>query len=216
MIKNRRLLIPVLFAVVLTVRAEVPGKDGVAVNGISQLFPAADVKLEPNDGGAVRMEGDVAVVDVAPERLYLGCRFHNSYPAALRATAKYCDVVSFNCYRDLPETHRSPADAVDKPTIIGEFHFGSLDRGSLHAGLVPCCDMKDRIEHYKAYVRAALKDRNLVGVHWFFWSDMPLTGWMDGEDFMTGVLTVTDTPYPEMVEATRELARELYPQPAKR
>ncbi|MCR5840416.1 MAG: hypothetical protein K6G94_12375 [Kiritimatiellae bacterium] len=108
MIKNRRLLIPVLFAVVLTVGAEVPGKDGVAVNGISQLFPAADVKLEPNDGGAVRMEGDVAVVDVAPERLYLGCRFHNSYPAALRAAAKYCDVVSFNCYRDLPETHRPP------------------------------------------------------------------------------------------------------------
>ena len=157
-----------------------------------------------------------AIEQVAPGRLYLGCRFHNSYPAALRAAAKYCDVVSFNCYRDLPETHRPPADAVDKPTIIGEFHFGSLDRGSLHAGLVPCCDMKDRIEHYKAYVRAALKDRNLVGVHWFFWSDMPLTGWMDGEDFMTGVLTVTDTPYPEMVEATRELARELYPQPAKR
>ena len=123
--------------------------------------------------------------------------------------------MSFNRYRDLPETPRPPADSVDKPTIIGEFHFGSLDRGSLHAGLVPCCDMKDRIEHYKAYVRAALKDRNLVGVHWFFWCDMPLTGWMDGEDFMTGVLTVTDTPYPEMVEATRELARELYPQPAK-
>ena len=157
-----------------------------------------------------------AIEQVAPGRLYLGCRFHNSYPAALRAAAKYCDVVSFNCYRDLPETHRPPADAVDKPTIIGEFHFGSLDRGSLHAGLVPCYDMKDRVEHYKAYVRAALKDRNLVGVHWFFWSDMPLTGWMDGEDFMTGVLTVTDTPYPEMVEATRELARELYPQPAKR
>ena len=153
-----------------------------------------------------------AIEQVAPGRLYLGCRFHNSYPAALSAAAKYCDVVSFNCYKDLPETNRPPADAVDKPTIIGEFHFGSLDRGSLHAGLVPCCDMKDRIEHYKAYVRAALKDRNLVGVHWFFWSDMPLTGWMDGEDFMTGVLTVTDTPYPEMVEATRELARELYRQ----
>ena len=154
-----------------------------------------------------------AIEKVAPGRLYLGCRFHNSYPAALRAAAKYCDVVSFNCYKVLPETPRPPADAVDKPTIIGEFHFGSLDRGSLHAGLVPCYDMKDRVEHYKAYVRAALKDRNLVGVHWFFWCDMPLTGWMDGADFMTGVLTVTDTPYPEMVEATRELARELYPSP---
>ena len=154
-----------------------------------------------------------AIEQVAPGRLYLGCRFHNSYPAALRAAAKYCDVVSFNCYKDLPENPSFPADAVDKPTIVGEFHFGSLDRGSLHAGLVPCRDMADRVEHYKAYVRAALKDRNLVGVHWFFWCDMPLTGWMDGEDFMTGVLTVTDTPHPEMVEATRELARELYANP---
>ena len=82
MIKNRRLLIPVLFAVVLTVGAEVPGKDGVAVNGISQLFPAADVKLEPNDGGAVRMEGDVAVVDVAPERSFSGAKFVFGKPFA--------------------------------------------------------------------------------------------------------------------------------------
>ncbi|MBQ3810797.1 MAG: hypothetical protein II839_08285 [Kiritimatiellae bacterium] len=154
-----------------------------------------------------------AIGQVAPGRLYLGCRFHNSYPAALRAAAKYCDVVSFNCYKDLPEIPRFPADAVDKPTIIGEFHFGSLDRGAMHAGLVPCRDMADRAAHYKAYVRAALKDPNLVGVHWFFWCDMPLTGWMDGEDYMTGILTVTDTPHPEMVEATRELARELYAAP---
>ena len=83
MIKNRRLLIPVLFAVVLTVGAEVPGKDGVAVNGISQLFPAADVKLEPNDGGAVRMEGDVAVVDVAPEHGFGGTKFVLREPFAL-------------------------------------------------------------------------------------------------------------------------------------
>ena len=154
-----------------------------------------------------------AIEQVAPGRLYLGCRFHNSYPAALRAAAKYCDVVSYNRYSDLPDTPSPPDDAVDKPAIIGEFHFGSLDRGSLHAGLVPCRDMADRVEHYKAYVRAALQDRRLVGVHWFFWADMPLTGWMDGEDFMTGVVTVTDTPHPEMVEATRELARELYPAP---
>ena len=70
--------------------------------------------------------------------------------------------------------------------------------------------MKERIEKYKAYVRYAIRDEHLVGVHWFFWHDMPLTGWMDGEDFGNGVMDVADNPHPEMVEATRELARELY------
>ena len=153
------------------------------------------------------------VQKVAPGRLYLGCRFCNSYPDAIRAAARHCDVVSYNSYSELPSTPRPDDDIVDKPTIIGEFHFGSLDRGALHSGLVPCRDMKERIEKYKAYVRYAVRDERLVGVHWFFWHDMPLTGWMDGEDFGNGVMDVADNPHPEMVEATRELARELYRQP---
>ena len=150
------------------------------------------------------------VQKVAPGRLYLGCRFCNSYPDAIRAAARHCDVVSYNSYSELPWTPRPDDDIVDKPTIIGEFHFGSLDRGALHSGLVPCRDMKERIEKYKAYVRYAIRDERLVGVHWFFWHDMPLTGWMDGEDFGNGVMDVADNPHPEMIEATRELARELY------
>ena len=153
-----------------------------------------------------------AVETVAPGRLYLGCRFCNSYPDAIRAATRHCDVVSYNSYTELPSTPRPPNGVIDKPTIIGEFHFGSLDRGSLHTGLVPCRDMKDRIEKYKAYVRHAIRDEHLVGVHWFFWHDMPLTGWMDGEDYGNGVMDVTDNPHPEMIEATRELARELYRQ----
>ena len=152
------------------------------------------------------------VQKVAPGRLYLGCRFCNSYPDAIRAAARHCDVVSYNSYSELPQTPRPETDIDDKPTIIGEFHFGSLDRGFLHSGLVPCRDMKERIEKYKAYVRAAIKDERLVGVHWFYWHDMPLTGWMDGENFGNGVMDVADNPHPEMIEATRELARELYRQ----
>ena len=150
-----------------------------------------------------------AIETVAPGRLYLGCRFCDAYPDALRAAARWCDVVSYNCYRDLPEAPM-PADAVDKPAIVGEFHFGSLDRGGMHAGIVPCPDMASRMEHYQRYVRRAVADERIVGVHWFFWYDMPLTGWMDGEDYANGVMDVAGRPHPEMVEATRELARELY------
>ena len=153
-----------------------------------------------------------AVETVAPGRLYLGCRFCKGYPDAIRAASRHCDVISYNVYGQLPVTPRPDDGMVDKPTIIGEFHFGSLDRGTMNAGLVPCRDMKERMERYKAYVRHALKDEHLVGVHWFFWCDMPLTGWMDGQDFGNGVTTVTDRAHPEMIEATRELAREFYRQ----
>ena len=153
-----------------------------------------------------------AVETVAPGRLYLGCRFCKGYPDAIRAATRHCDVVSYNIYGELPVTPMPKDGVVDKPTIVGEFHFGSLDRGTMNAGLVACRDMAERMEKYKAYVRHAIKDEHLVGVHWFFWCDMPLTGWMDGEDFGNGVTTVTDRPHPEMVEATRELAREFYRQ----
>ena len=153
-----------------------------------------------------------AVETVAPGRLYLGCRFCKGYPDAIRAATRHCDVVSYNIYGELPVTPMPRDGVVDKPTIVGEFHFGSLDRGTMNAGLVACRDMAERMAKYKAYVRHAIKDEHLVGVHWFFWCDMPLTGWMDGEDFGNGVTTVTDRPHPEMVEATRELAREFYRQ----
>ena len=67
--------------------------------------------------------------------------------------------------------------------IIGEFHFGSLDRGSMNSGLQPCRDMAERMEKYKRYVRYAIKDERIVGTHWFYWHDMPLTGWLDGENY---------------------------------
>ena len=80
-----------------------------------------------------------AVKAVAPNQLYLGCRFAWVNDRAAAAAAKYCDVVSYNLYR------RSVADfqfngGADVPLIIGEFHFGALDRGMFHTGLVPVAE----------------------------------------------------------------------------
>ncbi len=41
--------------------------------------------------------------------------------------------------------------------------------------------------------------------------DQPLTGRQyDGENYNIGFVTVTDTPYPEMVKAAREVHAEAY------
>ena len=151
-----------------------------------------------------------AIKAVAPNRLYLGCRFAWGGPEAWRAAADHCDVVSVNTYHAIPD-RMPPADAADKPLLIGEFHFGALDRGMLHTGLVPTLTQRTRAEMYKTYVRAARANDRIVGAHWFIWRDQPLTGRGDGEDFQIGFLDVTDQPYMEMVEAARELAAELYP-----
>ncbi len=151
-----------------------------------------------------------AIKEVAPKQLYLGCRFAWGNPLAFAAAAKYCDVVSFNLY------YRNLADFVweggaDVPLIVGEFHFGALDRGFFHGGLRPVENQTARAEIFAAYVRGALRDRRFVGCHWFKYQDEPVTGRShDEENFQIGFVDIADTPYREMVEASRAIAREMY------
>ena len=145
-----------------------------------------------------------------PNHLYLGCRFMADAGAGMmRLAAAHCDVVSLNIYRHVP-TVPYPADARDRPVIIGEFHFGALDRGMFHTGLVPTANQAERADAYRKYVRACLADKRIVGAHWFQYRDQAFTGRFDAECYQIGFLNAADAPYPEMVEACRELARELY------
>ncbi len=150
-----------------------------------------------------------AVKAVAPKRLYLGCRFATSNDVAARAAAQYCDVVSYNLYRHEVESFRFPGG--DKPVIIGEFHFGALDRGLFHQGLVPMANQADRAAAYANYMLGAARNPALVGAHWFQWVDEPVTGRSyDEENYQIGFVDVADTPYPEMVAASRKAAEALY------
>ena len=94
--------------------------------------------------------------------------------------------------------------------INGEFHFGALDRGMFHTGLVPTKNQGERAACYKAFVTACLRNPRYVGTHWFQWRDQALTGRGDGENYQIGFLTVTDQPYPELVQAAREIAATMY------
>jgi hypothetical protein len=141
----------------------------------------------------------------APNKLYLGSRIHNSNREALEASAKYCDVISINCYE-----HSPVATPLDKPYIIGEFHFGSLDRGMLATGLRSASNQEQRANSYKHYMQEALKRPNIVGAHWFTFREQALTGRRDGENYQVGLVDICDTPYEEMVEAIREIGSGMY------
>jgi hypothetical protein len=151
-----------------------------------------------------------------PNLLYLGCRFDFHYfPAEgpkvpVRMAAKYCDVVSFNRYQFSAADLRLPEGAEDKPIIIGEFHFGALDRGPLHTGLCSVGSQAQRGEAYRMYLRTAVRNPAVVGAHWFQYGDQPITGRFDGENYQIGFVDICDSPYAETVAAGRDVGQMLY------
>lgn len=150
--------------------------------------------------------------EVAPNQLYLGCRFAWDNEVVIRVSRDYCDVVSFNIYARTPlEKAKAISSAGDSPVIIGEFHFGALDRGQFHTGLVAVKDQKERAETYTRYVTDSLKHPNLVGTHWFQYMDSPTLGRsLDGENYQIGFIDNCDTPYTEIVAASRAIGRTMY------
>lgn len=145
----------------------------------------------------------------APNKLNLGCRFAWTNELAIRAAEPYCDVISFNKYTRSIEDFKLP-EGMDKPCIIGEFHFGALDRGMFHTGLVPCKSQADRAEHYENYVKGALNNPYWVGTHWFQYGSQATTGRGDGENYQIGLVDMADTPYKELVEAVRNVGGQMY------
>lgn len=150
-----------------------------------------------------------AIKAFAPNQLYLGCRFAAVNDIAARAAGKYCDVVSYNLYRRSLADFKFPGG--DKPLLVGEFHFGALDRGLFHTGLVPMENQAARAQAYHNYVLSALRHPQFVGTHWFQWQDEPATGRVyDEENYQIGFVDVADTPYQETIAACRNIGRRLY------
>ena len=147
----------------------------------------------------------------APHRLYLGCRFvgFRNPGDVWEATTKYCDVSSVNSYANsIANTNRG--DFRGRPIIVGEFHFGTYDRGMFSNSLMPQYSQEDRAVSYKRYMQGALVHPNYVGAHYFQFRDQPLTGRYDGEGYQIGFVDVADTPYPEMTKAAREVGENMY------
>ncbi|HEX42078.1 MAG TPA: hypothetical protein ENN81_08465 [Phycisphaerales bacterium] len=147
--------------------------------------------------------------EAAPKQIYMGCRFAWVNDRAVRAAARYCDIVSFNRYNYSVADQGLP-EGLDKPVIIGEFHFGALDRGMFHTGLKVTSSQEDRAATYADYVRGALRNRYIVGTHWFQYKDQATTGRGDGENYQIGLLDICDRPYPETIRAVRQVGYGMY------
>jgi hypothetical protein len=140
-----------------------------------------------------------------PNHLNLGLRFGGSAPAELVSASKVFDIYSLNNYayavnqRELDKVR----ELIDKPVMIGEFHFGTPGRG-MTPGLKQVTSQEERGVAYRYYVENAAADPSIVGAHWFEWVDEPSTGRFDGENYNIGLVDVTDRPYPDLVSALQE------------
>lgn len=145
----------------------------------------------------------------APNHLYLGCRFAWVNDTVAVAASRYCDVVSYNKYEHSIRNLRLP-HFIDRPMMIGEYHFGSTERGHFHPGLKEADTHLGRAEKFKDYLKSALDNPQMVGVHWFQYVDEHIAGRADGENYNVGLVDICDTPYPEMVDAMRDVGSMMY------
>ncbi|VGO19763.1 beta-galactosidase [Pontiella sulfatireligans] len=152
-----------------------------------------------------------AMREHAPNKLYLGSRInHTKNKTALSICAEYADVVSINFYDYTPQVFQAP-EGFNAPIMIGEFHFGTItERGVWGGGLCTGMDIGHAASLFENYFEQAVKNPLIVGAHWFKFSDQPLTGRKDGENYRIGFVDVADTPYPEMVNACRSVAEKMY------
>ncbi|TWU21793.1 hypothetical protein Pla144_44890 [Bythopirellula polymerisocia] len=153
-----------------------------------------------------------AMQEAAPNHLYLGARFTGSVRLApAQAAMAYADVVSINRYG--PDISVLPPGLVgDVPLISGEYHFSANDTGLWSDGLKTATDQADRAEKFTTYLESALNSDRYVGVHWLQYWDFPSSGKLNSNNNNSnlGFVSITDTPYSEIVDAARSVGASLY------
>jgi len=156
---------------------------------------------------------DQALEKHDPNHLTLGIRFGQEAGSEILELCKdVFDVFSFNCYDLYPDKEMMDrfTSVTDKPLFIGEYHFGTVDRGMAQS-LWQVNSQEERGVAYRYYTEKAYEHPGLIGTSYFQWCDQDLTGrGNDGENYNCGLVDVTDRPYPLLVEAVSETAKRIF------
>jgi hypothetical protein len=156
---------------------------------------------------------DNALERYDPNHLTLGIRFGNVPENEILELCKdVFDVFSFNAYDICPSPDMMDrcTEVTNRPMIIGEYHFGTVDRGMAQS-LWQVDSQQERGVAYRYYTENAFSHPGLIGTAYFQWCDQDLTGRRyDGENYNCGLMDVTDRPYPYVVEAISQTAKKLF------
>ncbi len=154
------------------------------------------------------------VRSIDKNHLIFSDRFANSVPEqVLKISGKYCDAISLNYYKNLPDIDRGYLEAiyeiVKKPVLISEFTFRSMDNTSeLRNTIGPdttVASQEDRGVHFKRYSMSFAGLPFIIGYHWFQFYDDPQDGRAsDDEDNNYGIVDQAGRPYVKLINAMRE------------
>lgn len=100
--------------------------------------------------------------------------------------------VSFSIYnRGIKSSDWIDENDLGKTIMIGELHFGALDRGMIHECLVLTKNQAERALAFRRYVESVADCPAFAGCHWFKFTDEPFTGrTVDGENYNIGLAAV--------------------------
>ncbi|MCL2059668.1 MAG: hypothetical protein FWH01_11550 [Oscillospiraceae bacterium] len=148
---------------------------------------------------------------VDPNHLNVGMRYASiSSPDVIEGWDLF-DVYSINNYRMCPvEEINRIAQFIDRPILIGEFHFGALDVGMPATGLRGVTSQFERGVAYAYYVENAAAHPSMVGAHFFVLEDQNALGRSDGENLNIGVMDVCLTIYEDFAEGIKLTHSHLY------
>ncbi|MCL6431078.1 MAG: hypothetical protein K6V36_09480 [Anaerolineae bacterium] len=149
---------------------------------------------------------------VDPNHLNLGARYYTIPPPWALDGMRCFDVFSMNCYHAHvpPEEVERVSSRLERPVLIGEWHFGALDVGLPAGGIARVRTQTDRGRAFRVYTEQAAALRACIGVHYFTLYDQSALGRFDGECYNIGFLDVTNRPYEPLAEAARVTHERLY------
>ncbi len=149
--------------------------------------------------------------EVDDKHLNLGMRYAFISDPTLIAGWENFDVFSINSYTISPYSQiDTVSKMVDRPIVIGEFHFGSPESGMHATGLRAVPTQKERGVAYKYYMSEAIKHPAGIGAHYFTLSDQAMLGRFDGENYQIGIVDVTHTPYYDFAQGICEFNEAMY------
>jgi len=148
---------------------------------------------------------------VDPNHLNLGVRPHAPPPRWALEGMRSFDVFSANCYRPRVRAEFGEVSAyLERPVLVGEWHFGSLDAGLTCSGLASVPDEESRGRAYRVYLEDAAAKPWCVGAHWFQMYDESMLGRFDGENYNFGFYDVCHRRYEPLGAAARQSHERLY------
>ncbi len=148
---------------------------------------------------------------VDPNHLNLGMRYAWISSDLCYRAGNHFDVFSINGYH---KPGPPPTDLImqktGKPVLIGEFHFGAIDRGLPATGIQGVEDQRARGDAYQYYVEQGFTRPELIGIHYFQLYDQPISGRFDGENYQIGFLDICHSPYKQFTRDARMANEKVY------